>query len=85
MLLRGKTAVISGAAGRRGIGLATAILLDALLVRTILVPAVMHLGGKANWWFPGWLDRILPRVSVEGPSDDGDPATAPSPRTAAPV
>jgi putative drug exporter of the RND superfamily len=69
-----------------GIGLAAAILLDALLVRTILVPAVMHLGGKSNWWIPRWLDRALPRVSVEGPGDDQDPATAPPPpRTPAPV
>ncbi len=50
-----------------GIGLATAILIDALLVRTVLVPGVMHLIGRSNWWLPRWLDRILPRVSVEGP------------------
>ena len=49
-----------------GLGLAVAILLDALIVRTILVPAVMHLLGRANWWLPGWLDRILPRLSIEG-------------------
>jgi putative drug exporter of the RND superfamily len=50
-----------------GLGLAAAILLDALLLRTILVPAVMHLIGRANWWLPGWLDRTLPHLSVEGP------------------
>lgn len=49
-----------------GIGLAGAVLLDALLVRTILVPAVMHLFGRANWWIPGWLDKLLPRLHVEG-------------------
>jgi RND superfamily putative drug exporter len=49
-----------------GLGLASAILLDALLLRTILVPAVMHLFGSANWWIPGWLDRIMPHLSVEG-------------------
>ncbi len=49
-----------------GLGLAVAILLDALIVRTVLVPAVMHLLGRANWWLPGWLDRILPRISIEG-------------------
>ena len=49
-----------------GLGLAVAILLDALIVRTILVPAVMHILGRANWWLPGWLDRILPRISIEG-------------------
>jgi len=50
-----------------GIGLATAILIDALLVRTVLVPSAMHLFGASNWWLPRWLDRILPRISVEGP------------------
>jgi RND superfamily putative drug exporter len=50
-----------------GVGLATAILIDALLVRTVLVPSAMHLFGPSNWWLPRWLDRILPRISVEGP------------------
>jgi RND superfamily putative drug exporter len=48
-----------------GIGLATAIFIDATLVRLILVPALMQVMGHANWWFPGWLDRIVPRISVE--------------------
>jgi hypothetical protein len=48
-----------------GIGLAVAVLLDAFILRTILVPAVMHLSGRANWWLPGWLDRILPHISIE--------------------
>jgi RND superfamily putative drug exporter len=52
-----------------GIGLATAVALDALVLRTVLVPAVMHLFGRANWWMPGWLDRNLPHLSVE-PHDD---------------
>ncbi len=52
-----------------GLGLAVAILVDATIVRMVLVPATMALLGKANWWLPGWLDRILPRVSVEGPRD----------------
>ncbi len=43
-----------------GIGLATAIALDATIVRLILVPATMKLLGRANWWLPGWLDRLLP-------------------------
>jgi RND superfamily putative drug exporter len=51
--------------GEFGLGLAVAILLDALLLRTILVPAVMHLLGDRNWWLPGWLDRLLPHVSVD--------------------
>jgi putative drug exporter of the RND superfamily len=48
-----------------GIGFASAVLLDAFVIRTVLVPALMHLFGGANWWLPGWLDRILPRVHVE--------------------
>jgi putative drug exporter of the RND superfamily len=52
-----------------GLGLATAILVDATLVRMVLVPATMALLGKANWWLPAWLDRILPRISVEGPGE----------------
>ena len=69
-----------------GVGLATAILIDALLVRTILVPAVMHKIGKSNWWIPRWLDKVLPRISVEGPDDRQESATPPSPpRTPAPV
>src|SRR5690606_30989150 len=49
-----------------GTGLATAILLDATVVRMLLVPATMELLGDRNWWLPGWLDRILPRIDVEG-------------------
>jgi RND superfamily putative drug exporter len=48
-----------------GIGLAAAIFLDATLVRMVLVPAVMQLLGKNNWWIPEWLERILPRIDVE--------------------
>ncbi len=50
-----------------GIGMATAILVDATIVRMVLVPAVMQLLGRANWWLPGWLDRRLPRLDVERP------------------
>jgi putative drug exporter of the RND superfamily len=48
-----------------GIGLATAIFLDATVIRLILVPAVMEIAGKWNWWIPDWLERILPRIDVE--------------------
>jgi RND superfamily putative drug exporter len=48
-----------------GLGLATAVLLDATLVRMVLVPSTMELMGRANWWFPHWLDRIVPTLSVE--------------------
>ena len=51
--------------GEIGLGLAAAVLLDAFLLRTVLVPALMHLSGRANWWLPGWLDRILPHLSIE--------------------
>ena len=50
-----------------GTGLALAVLLDATLVRMLLVPATMELLGKRNWWLPGWLDRILPTLNIEGP------------------
>ena len=52
-----------------GVGLAVAVFLDATLVRLLLVPATMELLGDKNWWLPKWLDRILPRLNVEGPSD----------------
>jgi putative drug exporter of the RND superfamily len=49
-----------------GLGLAGAVLLDALIVRSVLVPGLMLLAGKANWWLPRSLDRVLPRLNVEG-------------------
>ena len=54
-----------------GFGLAIAVLIDATIVRMLLVPATMELLGDRNWWIPRWLDRILPRIHVEG-SDDVD-------------
>jgi RND superfamily putative drug exporter len=48
-----------------GLGLAAAILIDATLVRMVLVPSAMELLGRANWWMPSWLDRIVPRLGVE--------------------
>lgn len=56
-----------------GVGLAVAVLLDATLVRLLLVPATMELLGEKNWWLPGWLDRILPHLNVEGPAEHSDP------------
>jgi RND superfamily putative drug exporter len=58
-----------------GIGLASAVFLDAFVVRTILVPSLMHVIGKANWYFPSWLERITPQVSIEA-KDDGRDAAA---------
>ena len=58
-----------------GLGLAVAILIDATIVRMVLVPATMKLVGNANWWLPGWLDRLLPAVDTEG--SGARPARAP--------
>ncbi|UKY52843.1 MMPL family transporter [Streptomyces inhibens] len=52
-----------------GIGLASAVALDAFVLRTLLVPALMHMLGGANWWLPSWLDRRLPRISIEPPPE----------------
>jgi RND superfamily putative drug exporter len=58
-----------------GIGLAAAVAIDAFILRTVLVPALMHMFGTANWWLPQWLDRILPHVSVDpaDPTEDFGP------------
>jgi RND superfamily putative drug exporter len=48
-----------------GLGFAAAIFIDAFVIRTVLVPSVMHVIGRANWWLPGWLDRAIPKVHVE--------------------
>jgi RND superfamily putative drug exporter len=68
-----------------GFGLAFGILVDAFLVRMLLVPAAMHLLGRSAWWLPKWLDRILPDVDIEGAALErrhetrpGVPADAPS-------
>ena len=64
-----------------GLGLATAVLIDATVVRMVLVPATMSLLGRANWWLPGWLDRRLPNLDIEGgaglPSPELDPGRRP--------
>ncbi len=52
-----------------GVALSTAVLLDAFVVRLILVPSLMAILGKANWWLPGWLDKVLPHVAVESEED----------------
>jgi putative drug exporter of the RND superfamily len=62
-----------------GIGLATAVLLDATIVRMLLVPATMELLGDRNWWLPRWLGRLLPRIDVEGGHDPSEPAPVPAP------
>ena len=65
-----------------GLGLATAVAIDATVVRMVLVPAAMALLGNGNWWLPEWLDRVLPHLRVEGSSEVEDAPAAPA---AAPV
>jgi RND superfamily putative drug exporter len=64
-----------------GLGLAGGILVDAVIIRMAVVPSVMILLGESNWWFPKWLDRILPRVTVDPdlPEEDGTTGTPPAP------
>jgi RND superfamily putative drug exporter len=64
-----------------GFGLAAAVLVDATLIRVMLVPATMRLLGKWNWWLPKWIDRRLPNVSLEGLREAGPPAEEPVPAT----
>ncbi|WP_329245758.1 MMPL family transporter [Streptomyces canus] len=71
-----------------GFGLASAVLLDAFVVRMAIVPAVLALLGDKAWWLPTWLDRILPRVDVEGEAltrGAADPEPAPADQEAARV
>ncbi|MCT2594511.1 MMPL family transporter [Streptomyces sp. N2-109] len=62
-----------------GFGLATAVLFDAIVVRMVFVPAVLALLGKRAWWLPRWLDRLLPRVDVEGEALTRRTAALPAP------
>jgi RND superfamily putative drug exporter len=48
------------------LALASAVFLDAVVVRCLLLPAVLHILGDATWWFPSWLERIVPRINIEG-------------------
>ncbi len=66
-----------------GLSLASAVFLDALVVRCLLLPAVLHIVGERTWRIPGWLDRVLPRINIEGtalpaptPGEGEEPATA---------
>jgi RND superfamily putative drug exporter len=61
-----------------GVGLSTAIVLDATVVRMVLVPATMALLGRANWWLPRWLDRRLPHVRMEGAEVQRQPERIPA-------
>jgi putative drug exporter of the RND superfamily len=65
-----------------GLGLAAAIFVDAVIIRTALVPSLMLMMGKVNWWFPPWLDRVLPRIHME-PEDSPELEGTAEPATAA--
>jgi len=67
-----------------GLGLAGGIAVDAFVIRMAVVPSVMILLGKSNWWFPSWLDRILPHVTVDPELDEGEDPQAPPPAAPAP-
>ena len=68
-----------------GIGLAAAVFLDAVVIRTVLVPSLMHLFGRRNWWLPQWLDRRLPHLSVEPVEDAQLPNVSTEPEGSAAV
>ncbi len=60
-----------------GLGLAVAILIDASLIRMVVVPSIMELIGPANWWFPGWMSRWVPRLSVDRSTEEPERELAP--------
>ena len=62
-----------------GLALASAVIIDAFIIRLVLVPALMSLLGRANWWVPGWMDRLLPRISIEPGADEVADDTVASP------
>ena len=67
-----------------GIGMAFAIVVDATVVRLILVPALMQLAGRANWWMPRWLDWLLPNITIDPPVEAAPSPLAPAPAPVAP-
>ena len=68
-----------------GLGLAAAILIDATLVRMVLVPSIMELIGDANWWMPSWLDRVVPNLGIEVDVDQSSPLQDEKTVAAAPI
>jgi RND superfamily putative drug exporter len=66
-----------------GVALASAVLVDAFLIRLVFVPSFMSILGKVNWWLPRWLDKVLPHFEVEGGADEipdeGEPLAEPAP------
>ncbi len=67
-----------------GMGLAVAVLVDATLIRLVLVPAAMELLGDRNWWIPRWIDHVLPTIDVQGPEPDQLTPQAPDRRPSPP-
>ena len=65
-----------------GVGLAAAVFIDATIVRVIMVPATMELLGDRNWWFPRWLDKLIPKLNVEGTATPTSTPTRVAPITA---
>ena len=65
-----------------GLGLASAVLIDAVIIRSILVPAIMQLFGKRAWWMPEWLSKILPNLAVEPARRSHRPTARPKPAVA---
>lgn len=63
-----------------GLALGLAIILDAFVIRLTLVPALMHLLNQHAWWIPRWLDRILPRLTIEAPENRGPDNTGTQPK-----
>ena len=64
-----------------GLGLAFAVLVDATIVRMMLVPSIMEILGDANWWFPKWLDKLLPRLDIDSaPKPTPTPTLTPTPQ-----
>jgi RND superfamily putative drug exporter len=62
-----------------GLALGLAILIDAFVIRLVLVPAVMHLMDERMWYMPRWLDRALPRLTIEPPTGTATPVDRPAP------
>jgi RND superfamily putative drug exporter len=62
-----------------GLSLATAVLLDAVVIRSILLPAVLELTGERTWAFPAWADRLLPRLAIDPPEQPRDADVVPLP------
>ncbi len=64
-----------------GIGMAAAVVIDATIIRLVLVPATMELLGDKNWWMPAWLDRIIPTLDIEGTHTVATESAVPQPET----